>query len=265
MELGPERTATKRGERRYLFVAEEILRAVALGNLTVGDRLPDERALAEACKVGRSTVREAILALELAGVVEVRQGAGCYLIGSGMVDGAGLKVRTDALPKQMLEVRQLLEPEAARLCALYITAQELDHLQKLLDDAEKASKELSAESHERFLALNLSFHRDLSRACGNQVLYDTVSQMVNSENHPLWALVDTMVVRSADVRQQQVLEHQAILSAIASGQHDKAREAMEIHLEALKGRIFGSERPRTRVVRTMRHPTKLAPNNQSKT
>jgi DNA-binding FadR family transcriptional regulator len=65
--------------RRYLDVAEEILRSVALGNLRPGDRLPHERDLARRCEASRTTVREALLALELSGVVEIWPGAGCFM------------------------------------------------------------------------------------------------------------------------------------------------------------------------------------------
>lgn len=246
--------STRLYERRYLAVAEEILRAVALGNLGVGDRLPDERALAARCHVSRSTVREAILALELGGIIEVRRGAGCYLIGGGMVYGVGIKLRVDALPRDMLDVRQLLEPEAARLCALSIRNDDVTHLQQLLNDAEQESLGTLPENLERFLELNLRFHRDLSRASGNHVLADTVGQIVDAAHHPLWALVDTMVVRNIETRQTQVIEHQAILTAIAHGQHEEAKEAMAVHLQALKVRIFGSVRTRPKVIRTRRHP-----------
>ena len=64
--------------RRYLAVAEEVLHAIAIGNLRPGDRLPDERALAQQCSVSRATVREALLALELGAVIDVRPGAGCF-------------------------------------------------------------------------------------------------------------------------------------------------------------------------------------------
>jgi GntR family transcriptional regulator, uxu operon transcriptional repressor len=69
--------------RRYLDVADHILRAVAAGTITLGDRLPNERELSSVCAVSRSSVREALLALELGGVIEGRPGSGWYLTGVG--------------------------------------------------------------------------------------------------------------------------------------------------------------------------------------
>lgn len=241
-----------RPPRRYVAVAEEILRSVAMGHLSIGDRLPDERALSLRCGVSRSTVREALLALELAGVIDVRPGAGCYLIGGISGAGSGITLRVDALPRQMLDVRVLLEPTAAGLCALSIRSLDLAHLKHILAEAEEESENLDLGNTDRFLELNLGFHRDLNRACGNDVLADAVGQMVDASRHPLWALVDSIDVRNLESRRLQLHEHRTILEAIASGQPETASAAMADHLERIKLRIFGSDHARPKVIRTRR-------------
>jgi DNA-binding FadR family transcriptional regulator len=251
-DVDPLGTHVAKSDRRYMAVAEEILRAVAVGNLGVGDRLPDERALAQRCGVSRSTVREALLALELGGIIEVRPGAGCFLLGVGPHQTPALRV--DSLPRQMLEVRQLLEPAAARLCAASIRQDDLANLSRLLDDAERESTGSSPESLDRFLALNLGFHRELSKACGNQVLADTVGQLVDAAKHPLWALVDSIDVRNAESRQMQLAEHRAVLKEVVGGHQDEAAEAMAAHLEGISNRIFGAGTVRPKVARTRRRP-----------
>jgi DNA-binding FadR family transcriptional regulator len=253
-DASPSGTPATKADRRYLGVAEEILRAVAVGNLGVGDRLPDERALAQRCGVSRSTVREALLALELGGIIEVRPGAGCFLLGVGAHHAPALTLRVDSLPGQMLEVRQLLEPAAARLCAASIRAGDLAGLSRLLDDAERESERSSSESLDRLVALNLAFHRDLSRACGNEVLAETVGQLVDAAKHPLWALVDSIDVRNAESRRMQVAEHRAVLAAVAGGRQQEAAEHMAAHLGAISNRIFGSGIVRSKVARTRRRP-----------
>src|SRR5689334_16104445 len=74
----PDREETS-SHRRYLDVADGILAAVGAGHLSPGDRLPNERELARICNTSRTTVRDALLALELFGVVDVRPGSGCYI------------------------------------------------------------------------------------------------------------------------------------------------------------------------------------------
>src|SRR5579863_2321877 len=106
--------------RRYLDVAEEVLRAVAVGTIGAGDRLPNERELAERCDVSRATVREAILALELGGVVEVRPGSGTYLTGLGVPSANLVAPTVDSSPRELLHARQIIEPAVVQLCAMRI-------------------------------------------------------------------------------------------------------------------------------------------------
>jgi len=122
------------GRRRYLDVAEEILKGVATGQIAAGDRLPTERSLAERCGVSRSTVREAVLALELSGVVEVRPGSGCYLTTIGVGSGSQVPLPIDASPREVLEVRQLVEPSVAHLSALARNRGSVERMRRLIDD-----------------------------------------------------------------------------------------------------------------------------------
>ena len=110
--------------RRYLDVIEEILRMVALTALKPGDRLPNERQLTDRCAVSRSTVREALLALELCGVIEVLPGSGCYLVGAGMAPRFLLGLVGDSSPRELLDVRQMIEPTMAG-CAPVMRAPEM--------------------------------------------------------------------------------------------------------------------------------------------
>ena len=109
----PQRRGAAGERRRYLVVVEEVLRSVAVGALAAGDRLPDERSLADRCSVSRATVREALLALELGGVVDIRPGSGVYLSGMGVRSGSPPVPALDASPRELLEARQVVEPTVA--------------------------------------------------------------------------------------------------------------------------------------------------------
>lgn len=250
-----ENNLTSRVERRrYLEVAEEVLKSVAMGDLAVGDRLPDERTLAQRCGVSRSTVREALLVLEVGGVIEIRRGAGCYLVGNGIRSETRVSLPMDSLPRQLLEVRQLLEPSVAHLCALRITRRDLASLRGLLEEAHNETLQPSPDYADRFLRMGLAFHRELSHACKNAVLTTVVDQLVDVDRHPLWLLVDSIQVRDPAICTLQVEEHRQILDEIAAGNADAAAEAMAVHLGALSARIFGSGKTRPKVSRTRRTP-----------
>jgi DNA-binding FadR family transcriptional regulator len=230
-----------KGERRrYLVVAEEMLRGIALGNLCVGDRLPDERTLANQFSASRATVREAILALELAGVIETRRGSGHYLKMVGFARSVQPMSTLDGSPREILEVRRLLEPAAAVLACRHIQPNEVVHLEGLLDEAEALSDESQDKNLDRFVELSLAFHRDLARACGNTVLADIVSGLVDAVAHPLWLLVDRIVARSAKTRHEEVAEHRRILAAVASQRSSDAEESMAEHLGALSNRMLAN-------------------------
>lgn len=245
--------ATPGDRRRYMVVAEKILQALALGTSVRGDRLPTERELAARCDVSRSTVREALLALELSGVVEVRPGSGCYLTGMGLpaVGTAASAPETTPLasaPRELLAVRQIIEPPIAHACAWLIRPAELRALQALLDDTENASAAVGESGIERFVRFNLAFHRELAQHCGNAILASLASHLTDAGEHPLWMLVDSIAVRSARTRAAQIKEHRTILTAIAEHRGNDASQAMATHLGAISARIFGPPRGREAVL-----------------
>lgn len=245
---GPGDTGAPPERRRYLDVVEEVLRAVAVGSITLGDRLPNERELATRCDVSRSTVREAFLALELSGVIEVRPGSGCYLTGMG----APVAPLIDSSPRQLLEARQIIEPSVVGLCAKHTYGDDVRRLERLIDDAEGESESPGSSGLARFVRLNLAFHRELAATCGNSILASMMSHLVDVGEHPLWTLVDGIVVRDPHTRARQVNEHRAILHAVAAGDAAGAAEVMTAHLGAVSDRIFGPDQVAPKVTKTLR-------------
>ena len=222
--------------RRYLAVAQAVLVAIARGDYAPGEQLPPDRELAARAGVSRPTAREALLALELIGAVEVRHGDGAYVTGPrarvGGVDGSPL----DARPRELIESRRVLEPSVAALAATRMSAETLGHLSRDLDEAAALSDD--PENLPQFIRLGLRFHADLAPGCGNGLLADVVAQLVNVEMHPLWALVNQQAMSSVEARRDQITDHRAILAAIRSGDSQLAAEAMSSHLLGLDAAIF---------------------------
>src|SRR6058998_1183388 len=118
--------------RLYQHVARELVAAIVEGRYAIGDRLPAERELALEFDVSRPTVREAIIALEAQGLVEVRLGSGAYVRQSpGQPIGFGITAF------EVVEARLLVESEAAALAAAQITDDELETLSVLVDQIEQ--------------------------------------------------------------------------------------------------------------------------------
>jgi GntR family uxuAB operon transcriptional repressor len=231
-----KRSDQLRSPRLYLSVAQDLLTAMAAGEYVPGVRMPGDRELATRLDMSRSTVREAILALEVIGAVEVRHGDGTYVRGphAGItgIEGSAL----DTAPRELIEARRSLEPVVASLAAVRIDS---DALRKLTRDLDEAA-EIVAEPAQllRFVELGLRFHADLARCCGNSLLANIVGQLVDTEIHPLWLLVNQHAVSSLRARQGQLREHQDVLTAIASGDANGAQRAMAGHLESVDTVIF---------------------------
>ncbi|MDO3386222.1 FadR/GntR family transcriptional regulator [Gilvimarinus sp. SDUM040013] len=210
------------GGRLYQRVAEQLAVVISQGEYPPGSRLPAERKLAERFEVSRPTIREAIIALELAGCVEVRGGSGVYIC-----DGESDKLAStnlDVGPFDILEARILFEGEAAELAAKNITADELAEVRQALNDmvTENEGEPICEQADE-------NFHMLIARATKNDAI-------VSVCNH-LWALRNSSPVSARileKVRQAgskpRIEEHKAILEALEQRDPEGARAAMREHL-----------------------------------
>lgn len=234
-QLGVLATATR--DRRYLRIAQELLEAVNSRHYQVGERLPTDREFAARFGVSRATVREALLVLELIGAVEASVGAGVF-VASFTPQLAG---RTESLltaPADLIESRLAIEPVVAALCAERISADALVDLGTLVSRAEKAAND--PVPFPAFLELSLAFHSALASHCGNLILGEVVTQLVDVNDHPLWVLLNQSVLRSQSDRLAEVAHHRAILEAIGARNRVAAEQAMASHLRHLAVLIFGA-------------------------
>src|SRR3954452_273971 len=109
---------TVASQRLYQQVAGQLGELIRQGEFRQGDRLPPERDLAKVLGVSRPTVREAMIALEIAGLVEVRVGAGTFITDrAAAANGAPRFDSTGASPLQAIAARRMIEPPIAALAA----------------------------------------------------------------------------------------------------------------------------------------------------
>lgn len=194
------------------------------GNLAGGALLPPERELAVRFGVSRPVVREATKRLELQGLLEVRHGIGTRVVDrlhaplSGsihlLVDDAARRLR------QSLELRLVLEPEVARRVAAAATPEVCAGLRAVHARLEQAG------TLEEAVAADMDFHRELARLCGNDIFALVLSSMAELGRASRQATIGFAGVEVARDH------HARILRAIEAGRPDKARAAMQAHLEA---------------------------------
>ncbi len=157
-------------------VARQLVTLLTTGELAPGSRLPSERVVAEQLGVGRSAVREALAALEILGIVQIRPGSGTYLQG-GTSDllpttlSWGLMLASNRT-RELLEVRSSLERTAAILAAQRADAAQLDELQEYLE-----RQRIALDDPQAFIEADVRFHVLLARAAGNDVLADLLQSL----------------------------------------------------------------------------------------
>jgi DNA-binding FadR family transcriptional regulator len=208
--------------RLYQMVAERVAQAIAAGTYKTGDRLPAERELASAYAVSRPTVREAIIALEIDGLVEVRIGSGVYVI-STTPKAASVKMDIGAF--ELTEARLLIEGEVAALAATQVTDEEIAELEGLLAEMDKANSK-SAGAGE---LVDRKFHELIASITRNSAMSASVEQLWTIRNRsPQCARTFEKTRKKGYV--PVVDEHRAIVDALKSRDPNAARAAMRGHL-----------------------------------
>lgn len=213
-------------QRLYLQVAHQLQQIMESGEFQPGQRLPSERHLAVELGVSRPTIREAIIALEIAGMVEVRTGSGVYLLDRSSQQSP-LTEAADPGPFEILEARLAVESEACSLAAERITKNQLDELRLILGAMQEENQlPQSTENADE------KFHCLIARASGNSALETTVWWLWKMRNES--ALSNHFHKRVRNEGSKPILaDHQAILKALAAGDAEAARQAMRRHLQSV--------------------------------
>jgi GntR family transcriptional repressor for pyruvate dehydrogenase complex len=220
-------------DRLYQDLARSLIDELAAGRYPVGARLPAERELAAQYGVSRPTVREAVIALEVLGLVEVRIGSGAYVMrlpGKGDVPGFNISAF------ELTEARLLFEGEAAALAAMQITDEELVEIGAALQDIARENQ--SAGGTDK---ADRAFHLGVARATRNNAIYETIEHLWDLRYTSPEAALLHEKARTANVK--PVLdEHSAVLDALRARDPVAARAAMRTHLSAvLDSLLFATE------------------------
>ncbi|MGV3493964.1 MAG: FadR/GntR family transcriptional regulator [Ramlibacter sp.] len=228
--------------RLYRQIAEQLRALIAGGEFAPGTRLPAERDLARQLGVSRPSVREALIALEVEGWVEVRTGSGVYVQerqqrkarGSGQAGASGDSAEWG--PLEVMRARQLVEAEVAALAARHARKGDIAAMQSALgrmrDDAQAGVEPRAGDE---------AFHGAIAQACGNEVLADTVRSYWSARHGPLFSRLGDYFETPASWS-AALVEHAAVLEAIRTRDAEAARSAMQQHLKKATNRYSASWR-----------------------
>jgi GntR family transcriptional regulator, transcriptional repressor for pyruvate dehydrogenase complex len=231
-----------RNQRLYEQVVERVSGQIFDGRLKKGDQLPNERALADEYGVSRTVIREAMKTLAKDGLIEVRTGHGTFVVD----DTAGalknsiqtlMRIGQDAdRLRELVELRELLEPGVAALAARRAERSDLDALQASIDAMNDAMDDSDA-----FIRADNRFHKQLALASRNRLIPRILDSIVDLLHELRGAIFQ---IEGGPERGQA--HHRTILAAIRDRDATAARLAMEDHLAQVKRDSEAAARKRRR-------------------
>lgn len=216
-------------ERLYRQIVDQIERRILTGELKMGDRLPPERELAEQFAVSRTAVREAVKTLREKGLLESFPGRGTFITNStprAVRHSLGLLMKINAADgsANLVEVREILEPEIAALAAIRATDEYIAAMREAVRVMDEA-----LNNADDFVEADLDFHLALAEASHNAIIPILIDSIVDllREDRKRTALTPGGLERGQR-------HHKLILNAIIQRDPNAAREAMRAHLQQVR-------------------------------
>jgi DNA-binding FadR family transcriptional regulator len=209
--------------RLYRQIADQIRGLVRSGEYPAGSRLPPERDLARQLGVSRPSVREALIALEVEGLVEVRIGSGIYVLDGGR-GSAGEQVHAASGPFELLRARWVIEGECAALAAKSAKKAQIAGIEEALESMREEH-----QAGRQPLAGDRLFHLRIAEATGNGALVQVVRMLWEERTGPLYKQLEHHY-DAPELWDAALAEHRAVLKAIAVHDQSGARLAMQRHL-----------------------------------
>lgn len=220
----------KKKTRLYEDIVQQFMRKIESGELKAGDRLPTERELVEQLGVSRTSIREALRAMELLGVIESKVSEGTFIKHSG-IDGALLRLSGVAgadenRVMEMYEIRILLETYSIRQAAKKRNER---HLREMREAIEVLKGEIAGGT--RGQSGDNLFHRTIAEAAGNSVLISILSLFAET-------IDSSIAVSNANVNVNDIIdEHQSMYEAIEARDEKTAEKLMRAHIKRAHARV----------------------------
>jgi len=206
-------------------IANRLLELIKAERLRPGDKLPAERNLAAEMQVSRPVLREALRALAIMKVVEIRQGSGTYITSlepQQLVSHLDFVFSKDTVAlAKVLEARRVLEVGNVRLAAVRIEPHQVERLEAILGEMRAA-----VDDADQFSTLDIAFHNAVCDAAGNFLLAQFMS-IINT----LAKVSRERTGASRVVRERALRDHEPLVGALRLGDPDAAAQAMQAHLD----------------------------------
>lgn len=225
-----------KSQKLYMLVVDQIKSLIENETLKCGEKLPSERDLSLEFGLSRSTVREAISALEIMGLVEVKSGLGTFVAERNDSDDDFYELtENDGIsPTEIFEARIIMEPQLAKLASQRATQEDLDRLKDIVDKAE-----ILLESQiEEFEVLDEQFHSIIANAAHNDVLLKFAQNINKLRGSKLWGNMKYKSLQKEGRIERYKAEHKAIYTALVNRDFNKVENLTKKHLVDIKSDIF---------------------------
>lgn len=213
-------------QRLYQQVAEQVAGLIEAGELGAGARLPPERELSKKLGVSRPTVREAMIALEIAGLVEVRTGAGIYVKDKPAPAGFLVRWIRDAGigPIELIVARRMIEADIAARAAQHASPGQIAAIFETIEMMEGAQSTVAHRQADRL------FHSRVAEASGNAIVVSIVEGLWLEMFSPMFERMGLLTGLFPVSNQWTQNDHRKIAEAISAHDAAAVRAAMEAHL-----------------------------------
>jgi DNA-binding FadR family transcriptional regulator len=222
-------------QRLFEQVARQLTGLIRSGEIPVGSRLPPERDLSKQLGVSRPTVREAMIALELAGLVEVRVGSGIFVVADCPTEGPviGGSAIAGPSPSELIEARYEVERVNAGLAAERLSNDTLDELAATIQEMQ--AENIAGANGDR------RFHLLIAEATQNRALLAMTEYLWNqTQQSPMWKRLQEKAW-GAEMSDTFLDDHRRLLDALQRRDAEQARGIMGEHIQQVRKLYFDLE------------------------
>jgi GntR family transcriptional repressor for pyruvate dehydrogenase complex len=215
-------------KKSYILIVDQLKELISRGEIGIGEKLPPERILAEKFGVARPTVREALSALEILGIIDVQVGSGAYVTGIPQAESPQLlnQLQEEPPPPDLFEVRKAIESLSAAKAAENASEEDIERIRNLVLSMEQDLKEDTFS-----LEKDRQFHLSLAEASQNAHLVEIVRYIVSAMRKPLWQKYIMKNISIEGHKAMYVNNHRKILEAIEARKPEQAKALMTEHLQ----------------------------------
>lgn len=216
-------------------IADQIIEAIRAHRFKPGDMLPSERELSTRFGVGRPSVREALSALELSGILRSDRGRGTVVVGSA---GQAAMWNVVIMPHTIFETRLVIEPELARLAAEKRFPEDVAEIRAQVDAVEREFEESG------LYASDLGVHLAVAKAARNPILERALADVLSQMDSEHWTRLRSKALQRTEERAGHVDESRRVLVAIEAGDATAAAAIWRHHLVSYRAEMLSrSENP----------------------